>query len=195
LIIECSGFTRKYGSSVGTIYICFLQIHINSHIITHQNPPKLHNNHTNWEAFRTQIENNLRLDIPLKRAKDIEEAIAEFTDVIQKTAWSATLDDKPQTKYTEYPWVVKDQIKEKRKLRRRWQMSRHPEEKHIYNEAARKLKDQIKRIKEETFRTHLQSLTVCLNMSLTRVEAGSNTSTVALRDVVGDEKGTQCLGV
>jgi hypothetical protein len=27
-----------------------------------------------------------------------------------------------------------------------------------------------------------------------RVEAGSNTSTVALR-VVGDEKGTQCLGV
>jgi hypothetical protein len=27
------------------------------------------------------------------------------------------------------------------------------------------------------------------------VEAGSNTSTVALRDVGGDEKGTQCLGV
>jgi hypothetical protein len=27
-----------------------------------------------------------------------------------------------------------------------------------------------------------------------RVEAGSNTSTVALRDVGGDEKGTQCLG-
>jgi hypothetical protein len=28
-----------------------------------------------------------------------------------------------------------------------------------------------------------------------RVEAGSNTSTVALRVVGGDEKGTQCLGV
>jgi hypothetical protein len=27
------------------------------------------------------------------------------------------------------------------------------------------------------------------------VEAGSNTSTVALRDVGGDEKGTQCLGI
>jgi hypothetical protein len=27
------------------------------------------------------------------------------------------------------------------------------------------------------------------------VEAGSNTSTVALRVVEGDEKGTQCLGV
>jgi hypothetical protein len=29
----------------------------------------------------------------------------------------------------------------------------------------------------------------------TRVEAGSNTFTVALRVVEGDEKGTQCLGV
>jgi hypothetical protein len=30
---------------------------------------------------------------------------------------------------------------------------------------------------------------------LPRVEAGSNTCTVALRVVKGDEKGTQCLGV
>jgi hypothetical protein len=30
---------------------------------------------------------------------------------------------------------------------------------------------------------------------LSRVEAGSNTSTVNLRVVGGDEKGTQCLGV
>jgi hypothetical protein len=28
-----------------------------------------------------------------------------------------------------------------------------------------------------------------------RVEAGSNTSTIALRIVGGNEKGTQCLGV
>jgi hypothetical protein len=28
-----------------------------------------------------------------------------------------------------------------------------------YNEATRKLKDQIKRVKEETFQTHLQGLT------------------------------------
>jgi hypothetical protein len=38
-------------------------------------------------------------------------------------------------------------------------MNRHPEDKRKYNEAARKLKDQIKRIKEETFQTYLQSLT------------------------------------
>jgi hypothetical protein len=33
------------------------------------------------------------------------------------------------------------------------------------------------------------------NAVTTRVEAGSNTSTIALRDVGGDEKENQCLGV
>jgi hypothetical protein len=56
--------------------------------------------------------------ISLKTEKEIEEAIAEFTNVTQKAAGSATPDDKPQTKYPVYPWEVKDQIKQKRKLRR-----------------------------------------------------------------------------
>jgi hypothetical protein len=74
--------------------------------ITRQTPPKLHNSQRNWEAFRNEIEENLRLNIPLKTAKDIEEAIAEFTKGIQKAAWTETPDDKPQTKYPEYPWKV-----------------------------------------------------------------------------------------
>jgi hypothetical protein len=130
---------------------------ISTHIITHQKPPKLHNSQTNWEAFRTQIEENLMLDILLKTAKNIEEAIAEFTKAIQTAACSATPDDKPHTKYPKYPWEVKDQIKEKRKFRRRWQMSRHPEVKHRYNEGARKLKDQIW-IKEKPFRHTFKAL-------------------------------------
>jgi hypothetical protein len=46
---------------------------------------------------------------------------------------SAIPDDKPQTKYPEYPWEIKDQIKEKRELVRRWQMSRYPGNKRRYN--------------------------------------------------------------
>jgi hypothetical protein len=67
---------------------------------------------------------------------------------MQKAAWSATPDDNPQTKYPEYPWEIKDQTKEKRKLRRRWQMSRHPDDKRGYNEAAMELKGQIKGFRE-----------------------------------------------
>jgi hypothetical protein len=68
-----------------------------THIITHQKPPKLHNSQTNWEALRTDIEENLRSNIPLKTGKDIEEDNTEFTNVIQKAAWSAIPDDKPRT--------------------------------------------------------------------------------------------------
>jgi hypothetical protein len=42
--------------------------------------------------------------------------------------------------------------------KKKWQMSWHPEDKRRYNEAARNLKDRIKRIKEETFQTYLQGL-------------------------------------
>jgi hypothetical protein len=41
----------------------------------------------------------------------------------------------------------------------RWQMNRHPGDKYRYNEDTRILKDHMKRIKEETFETHLQVLT------------------------------------
>jgi hypothetical protein len=74
----------------------------------------MHNSHTNCEAFRNEIEENLRLNIPLKTTKEVEEAIAEFTNVIQKVAWSTTPDDKPQTKYPEYPCEFKEQTKTKR---------------------------------------------------------------------------------
>jgi hypothetical protein len=43
-------------------------------------------------------------------------------------------------------------------------------------------------------RRNMKSVARCSAM-LSRVEAGSNTSTVALRVVGGDEKGIQCLGV
>jgi hypothetical protein len=116
------------------------------------------NNLSNCMLLKKNLRRKFRLNIPLKTAKDIKEAIAQFTNAIQKAAWRATPDDKPQAKYPEYPCEVKNQIKKKRKFRRRWQMSRHPEDKRKCNEATRQLKDQIKRVKEETFQTHLQSL-------------------------------------
>jgi hypothetical protein len=55
-------------------------------LTTFEQPQKLHNSQTNWEAFRTQIEENLRLNIRLKTAKDTEGAIAGFTNVMKKAA-------------------------------------------------------------------------------------------------------------
>jgi hypothetical protein len=76
---------------------------ISTPIITRQQPPKLHNSKTNLEALKNLIEENLWLNIPIKTAEDIDQAITEFNNAIQKVAWSATPDDKRQAKYPEYP--------------------------------------------------------------------------------------------
>jgi hypothetical protein len=70
---------------------------------------------------------------------------------------SVTPEDKPQAKQPKYPWQFTEQIKGKRILQRRGQISRHPEDKRRYNEVTTKLEDQIKRVKEETFQTKIQS--------------------------------------
>jgi hypothetical protein len=44
------------------------------------------------------------------------------------------------------------------------------------------------------FPEHLNNINHSYNIEFPRVEAGSKTSTVALRVVGGDEKETQCLG-
>jgi CMP-N-acetylneuraminic acid synthetase len=54
------------------------------------------------EVFRNQIEESLRLNIPLKTTEEIEEATENFNNVMQNAVWSATSEDKPQTKYPEY---------------------------------------------------------------------------------------------
>jgi hypothetical protein len=57
---------------------------ISTHIITHQKPPRLHKIKKYREAFRPQTDENLRHNILRKTAKDIEEAIAEFTNAIKR---------------------------------------------------------------------------------------------------------------
>jgi hypothetical protein len=56
-------------------------------------------------------------------------------------------------------------------------MSRHPEDKRRYNEVARKLKDRIKRIKEETFQTYLQGLTATADTDLFTLESNQRITT------------------
>jgi hypothetical protein len=60
-------------------------------------------------------------------------------------------------------------------------MSWHPEDKRRYNEATRKLKDQIKRIKEETFHTHLQSLTATADTDYSLCKATKRLNQPTLR--------------
>jgi hypothetical protein len=51
---------------------------ISTHILTRKQPSKLHTRNINWDVFRNQIDENLRLNIPLKTAEEIQEAIKKI---------------------------------------------------------------------------------------------------------------------
>jgi hypothetical protein len=49
--------------------------------------PSLHNKNTNWGAFREQLKTQISLKIPLKTKAGLEDAIHNFTTVLQQAAW------------------------------------------------------------------------------------------------------------
>jgi LPS sulfotransferase NodH len=83
---------------------------VGTYIVARQLPLKLRNSKTNRRTFRNKIEENLVLDIPLKTDEGVEQAIAEFNNVVQTAVWSAR-PDSPQAECQEYPSEAKGRIK------------------------------------------------------------------------------------
>lgn len=121
---------------------------------------RLYNNKTDWNSFQDWIEENIQLNIPMKTKDDIDDATMYITTLIQNAAWRSTPGDDAHTNenITTFPREVKEKVLEKRRLRRVWQTSRHPQDKTSFNRACKELKELIQNIKNETFQRHLESL-------------------------------------
>lgn len=131
---------------------------ISSGVFFFDKPFKLINQNTNWCNFKSMLDRDLQMNVPLRTPKEIEEAVQYFTRTVQKCAWQSTPVERLTTKYPDYPAVIRRKIEEKRRLRRLWQYSRHPLDKRAFNEAARTLKTLICEFKNETFHVYLQNL-------------------------------------
>ena len=127
-------------------------------IIRKENKPLLVNKTTDWESFRTELDNDIELNIELKTKQQIEEAAEKFTSSIQKAAWNNTRQLTQRKIGTNYPMQIRELVNEKRKARRRWQQTRDPSDKNILNNKTQKLKREIKKFKEESVQTHLENM-------------------------------------
>jgi hypothetical protein len=78
------GLLHNYLDIKPNIEIASDHIPSRTHILTRQQPPKLHKSKRNWEVLGNQIEGNLQLDISPKTAEEIEEAITEFNNAMEK---------------------------------------------------------------------------------------------------------------
>lgn len=84
----------------------------------------------------------------------------EITNTIQSACWECTSEETGSCSgHIIIPWDIKNKILEKRRLRRVWHASQHPEDKTTFNKATSELKNMIKADKDATLQTHLESLT------------------------------------
>lgn len=138
-------------------------------------PPRLTNKLTNWNYFQEEIEKNLNLKMALKKPEDIEIAVETFTKIIQEAAYSASPWQNTHNKvHRKCPSSIRAVILEKRRLRRVWQQTRHPDDKTRYNRKCRELKDLNKKIKNEYFEHFLENLTPTIDTNYSLWKATRN---------------------
>jgi len=99
---------------------------LSSQVIQKQMPTPLCNKNTDWEYFKEQLESKLSPNIRIKTKEDLNTAIEFLTTSIQDAAWDATPTKSTIHKFPDCPISVKKAIAEKRKTRKKWQLTRDP---------------------------------------------------------------------
>lgn len=131
---------------------------ISTSVLLFDKPFRFSNFNTHWCNFKSMINTEMSLGVPLQTAEDIEDTIEYFTRVIQKAAWQSTPLERAKTRSATYPDEIRNKVIEKRRLRRVWQNTHHPHDKTRYNQCSRRLKEMIKNYKEETLQEYLYGL-------------------------------------
>ena len=134
----------------------------------------LHNKNTVWTHFKTTIRENLNLKCSLRNPADIENAIDYFNSTVQQAAWNST----PLSKTNDARSLsreVKEKIKEKRQIRKRWQATRDPNTKTLLNRASKELKSTLQEIEDQNLAKYLQSLSATEATNYSLWKATNNT--------------------
>lgn len=127
-------------------------------IIRKQRNPSLHNKTTNWDGFKCQLTETIDLNIDLSTPNQLEEAVAEFTSLIQNTVWNNTKTITHKTNGYNYPVEIRNLVALKRKTRRKWIQNRDPKLKNELNNRAQQLKRLIQELKDSSTTNFLRNL-------------------------------------
>lgn len=127
--------------------------------IVQEKAESLHNHKTDWESFRSYLEDKVRLNIALKTRSEVDEGCNYITNLIQVAAWinSPNLDG-TSTVAPALPPDIKQKILDKRRLRRTWQQSRHTSDKTAFNQAAKQLKTMLQLLVNSTVKRNLEMM-------------------------------------
>jgi len=98
----------------------------------------------NWEKFREIIEQEVKLKTRLKCPNDVEDAVQNFTEIIQSAA-------KPNLSQNFFliPIHICKLCVKKRRAKAIWQRTRLPSDKHLFNNLASSLKRILKQLRND----------------------------------------------
>ena len=133
-------------------------ITLSTNILYNEESPTLTSRYTNWDFFRTIIAEEINLNISLKNENDINEAVEHLTCLIQTAAWKSTPKTKPNYSIGQLSTDIKQLIEHKRRIRKKWQNSRLPEDKNKLNRATNALSKKLKEMKNNSIQKYLSEL-------------------------------------
>jgi len=123
--------------------------------------PSLIRGKIDWEAFQLYLNTHINLNIRLKTPHDVDEAVQLLTTTIQKAAWNSTDRNTLQEHRREaaIPFSLRKLIVQKRKARRKWQLSRHTRDKRTLNSLTNKLTAALRNYRQKQYDTKISQLT------------------------------------
>lgn len=99
---------------------------VSNTVIKWRIPLTLTNWKTNWHGFRVELEKKIVLQIALKTPEQLEEEVNKFNIDIQH---GTTHSLQRRNMGYNYPKEIRDMVNMKRRIRKKWQLTRSPEAK------------------------------------------------------------------
>lgn len=132
---------------------------LSSTVINKQKPASLTNKWTDWELFKSTLQEKIDINVKLKTPQEIDTAVEELIKTIQQASWVATPEVSANVKIQNQSNLVKEAIQNKRRLRRIWMTTRAPQHKEKLNRAEKNLKKLLKDEQNRVFQEYLEGLT------------------------------------
>ena len=120
---------------------------------------KLDNKSTNWEKVKSDLDEIIDLKVPLKTKDQLDIEVNNFVKITQETVIKHTLNTARRLSGNNYPIEIREKVAEKRKARKKWQTSRYPADKTVWNRLTHELTLAIKEHKQESIGEFLRELT------------------------------------
>ncbi|KAL4085043.1 hypothetical protein QTP88_027881 [Uroleucon formosanum] len=122
-------------------------------------PPKLFHSTTDKQKFHDLVNRNINLNISLKTTQEIDDAINNFTNVIQIAAWDASTSHRQHFNHSpSIPEYIRILISNKHRARALYQRYRLPSLKRNFNNLANSLKKILSSHKNQTQANYLTNL-------------------------------------